>query len=103
MKHSSPQITYYYRHREEILRKKREKYKSNPEIQKQRSKVNYQKNRQKYLDYIKAYNKKHYVPRGKKVLSFNNLENVHQSIIKSKISNSEYSEWSLQNEKAGIQ
>ena len=52
MKHSSPQITYYYKHREEILRKKREKYKMNPEIQKQRSKINYQKNRQKYIDYI---------------------------------------------------
>ena len=78
MKHSSPQITYYYKHREEILRKKREKYKMNPEIQKQRSKINYQKNRQKYIDYIKAYNKKRYIPRGKKVLSFNNLENVHK-------------------------
>lgn len=79
MKHSSPQITYYYRHREEILRKKREKYKRNPEIQKQRSKINYQKNRQKYIDYIKAYNKKRYIPRGKKVLSFNNLKNVYNS------------------------
>lgn len=79
MKHSSPQLTYYYKHREEILRKKREKYKMNPEIQKQRSKINYQKNRQKYIDYIKAYNKKRYIPRGKKVLSFNNLENVYQS------------------------
>lgn len=80
MKHSSPQITYYYKHREEILKKKREKYRSNPEIQKQRSKINYQKNRQKYLDYIKAYNKKRYVPRWKKVLSFNNLENVHKQL-----------------------
>jgi hypothetical protein len=86
MKHSSPQITYYYKHREEILRKKKEKYRSNPEIQKQRSKINYQKNRQKYLDYIKAYNKKHYKPRGKKVLSFNNLENVHQIVNKSEVS-----------------
>jgi len=79
MKHSSPQITYYYRHREEILRKKREKYRNNPEIQKQRSKINYQKNRQKYIDYIKAYNKKRYIPRGKKVLSFNNLKNIYNS------------------------
>jgi hypothetical protein len=79
MKHSSPQITYYYRHREEILRKKREKYRNNPEIQKQRSKINYQKNRQKYIDYIKAYNKKRYIPRGKKVLSFDNLKNVYNS------------------------
>ena len=86
MKHSSPQITYYYKHREEILRKKREKYRNNPEIQKQRSKINYQKNRQKYLDYIKAYNKKHYKPRGKKVLSFNNLENVHQIVNKQEVS-----------------
>ena len=78
MKHSSPQITYYYKHREEILRKKREKYKMNPEIQKQRSKINYQKNRQKYIDYIKKKKKKRYIPRGKKVLSFNNLENVHK-------------------------
>lgn len=86
MKHSSPQITYYYKHREEILRKKREKYRNNPEIQKQRSKINYQKNRQKYLDYIKAYNKKHYKPRGKKVLTFNNLENVHQIVNKQEVS-----------------
>lgn len=86
MKHSSPQIIYYYKHREEILRKKREKYRNNPEIQKQRSKINYQKNRQKYLDYIKAYNKKHYKPRGKKVLSFNNLENVHQIVKQSEAS-----------------
>ena len=86
MKHSSPQITYYYKHREEILRKKREKYRNNPEIQKQRSKINYQKNRQKYIDYIKAYNKKRYKPRGKKVLSFNNLENVHQIIKQSEVS-----------------
>lgn len=102
MKHSSPQITYYYKHREEILRKKRKKYKENPEIQRERSKINYQKNRDKYLEYIKAYNKKRYIPRGKKVLSFNNLENVHQNIIKSKITNSEYSKWSLQNEEKGI-
>lgn len=86
MKHSSPQITYYYKHREEILRKKREKYRSNPEIQKQRSKINYQKNRQKYIEYIKAYNKKHYKPRGKKVLSFNNLENVHQIVTQTWVS-----------------
>ena len=102
MKHSSPQLTYYYKHREEILRKKREKYKSNPEIQKQRSKINYQKNRQKYIDYIKAYNKKHYVPKGKKVLSFNNLENVHQ-FSRSKNSNSNEGFTNSQNEKAGIQ
>lgn len=86
MKHSSPQITYYYKHREEILKKKREKYRSNPEIQKQRSKINYQKNRQKYIDYIKAYNKKHYKLRGKKVLSFNNLENVHQIVTQQWVS-----------------
>ena len=99
MKHSSPQLTYYYKHREEILKKKREKYKMNPEIQKQRSKINYQKNRQKYIDYIKAYNKKRYIPRGKKVLSFNNLENVHQ--LTSTDSND--SRTNSQNEEAGIQ
>ena len=103
MKHSSPQITYYYRHREEILRKKREKYKSNPEIQKQRSKINYQKNRQKYLDYIKAYNKKRYIPRGKKVLSFNHLKNVQQIVSKSEITNSDEFWWIVQNEKTSIQ
>lgn len=103
MKHSSPQITYYYKHREEILRKKREKYKLNPEIQKQRSKINYQKNRQKYIDYIKAYNKKHYRVRGKKVLSFNNLENVRQVFSKSQLSNSNDSWANQQNEKEGIQ
>ena len=96
MKHSSPQITYYYKHREEILRKKREKYKMNPEIQKQRSKINYQKNRQKYIDYIKAYNKRHYVPRGKKVLSFNNLENVHQFITDSKTTDCKEEETRIQ-------
>ena len=96
MKHSSPQITYYYKHREEILRKKREKYKMNPEIQKQRSKINYQKNRQKYIDYIKAYNKRHYVPRGKKVLSFNNLENVHQLVSDSKTTDSKEEETRIQ-------
>ena len=97
MKHSSPQITYYYKHREEILRKKREKYKMNPEIQKQRSKINYQKNRQKYIDYIKAYNKKRYIPRGKKVLSFNNLENVHRAF------NESISDSNRENEEARIQ
>lgn len=103
MKHSSPQLTYYYKHREEILKKKREKYKMNPETQKQRSKINYQKNRQKYIDYIKAYNKKRYIPRGKKVLSFNNLENVHQTVTKSNFSDSNDSWANSQNEEEGIQ
>ena len=102
MKHSSPQLTYYYKHREEILRKKREKYKNNPEIQKQRSKINYQKNRQKYIDYIKAYNKKHYIPRGKKVLSFNSLENVHKSFNES-ISDSNDKRTKIENEETRIQ
>lgn len=103
MKHSSPQLTYYYKHREEILRRKREKYKNNPEIQKQRSKINYQKNRQKYIDYIKAYNKKRYIPRGKKVLSFNNLANVHNIYNESRTTDSNDSRTEIKNKEAGIQ